>query len=281
MNTPLSLGYSPCPNDTFIFYALVHGVLAVDGLQFSPPVLEDVEQLNQWALTGRFDVTKMSFHAYGHVQDEYCILAAGSALGRGCGPLLIAGSPLNPADLPGKRSGVPGALTTAALLLQLYQAKCKHLVIMRFDKIIDAVASGEVDAGVIIHESRFTYQEKGLVCLQDLGKWWEDSYDLPLPLGCICARRSLGRDKLLGIEQAIRASVQYAFLHPDQCLPYIREHSQEMEPEVVRRHIELYVNDFSIDLGPQGWTAIETLLHLGRRVGALPASSKGARGEGL
>jgi len=281
MNTPLSLGYSPCPNDTFIFYALVHGALAVDGPQFSSPVLEDVEQLNQWALAGRFDVTKMSFHAYGHVQDEYCILAAGSALGRGCGPLLIARSHLKPADLPGKRIAVPGALTTAALLLQLYQAKCKQLVIMRFDKIIDAVARGEVDAGVIIHESRFTYQEKGLICLQDLGKWWEDSYDLPLPLGCIGARRSLGRDKLLAIEGAIRASVQYAFLNPDQCLPYIRKHSQEMEPEVVRRHIELYVNDFSMDLGSQGWTAIETLLELGRRAGALPTNNRGVRGEGL
>ncbi len=281
MNTSLSLGYSPCPNDTFIFYALVHGALAVDGPQFSSPVLEDVEQLNQWALAGRFDVTKMSFHAYGHVQDEYCILAAGSALGRGCGPLLIARSHLKPADLPGKRIAVPGALTTAALLLQLYQAKCKQLVIMRFDKIIDAVARGEVDAGVIIHESRFTYQEKGLICLQDLGKWWEDSYDLPLPLGCIGARRSLGRDKLLAIEGAIRASVQYAFLHPDQCLPYIRKHSQEMEPEVVRRHIELYVNDFSMDLGSQGWMAIETLLELGRRAGALPTNNRGVRGEGL
>jgi len=281
MNTSLSLGYSPCPNDTFIFYALVHGALAVDGPQFSSPVLEDVEQLNQWALAGRFDVTKMSFHAYGHVQDEYCILAAGSALGRGCGPLLIARSHLKPADLPGKRIAVPGALTTADLLLQLYQAKCKQLVIMRLDKIIDAVARGEVDAGVIIHESRFTYQEKGLICLQDLGKWWEDSYDLPLPLGCIGARRSLGRDKLLAIEGAIRASVQYAFLHPDQCLPYIRKHSQEMEPEVVRRHIELYVNDFSMDLGSQGWTAIETLLELGRRAGALPTNNRGVRGEGL
>ncbi len=280
MNTALSLGYSPCPNDTFIFYALVHGKTATSsGLHFSEPLLADVEQLNQWALAGRLDVTKMSFHAYGHVQDQYCVLAAGSALGRGCGPLLVARSETGITRFSKKRIAIPGKLTTAALLLQLFLPDCRELVPMRFDTIIDAVADGEVDGGVIIHESRFTYQDKGLVCLQDLGSWWESSFGLPLPLGCIAARRSLGKEKIMAIDRAIRASIDYAFLHPEQCLPYIRSHSQEMEPEVVRSHIGLYVNDFSRDLGGEGFAAIETFLEMGRKAGALPANHRDIRGS--
>ncbi|MBU1566879.1 MAG: 1,4-dihydroxy-6-naphthoate synthase, partial [Proteobacteria bacterium] len=209
------------------------------------------------------------------------VLAAGSALGRGCGPLLIARSAIETNELSSKRIAIPGKLTTAALLLQLFLPDCSELVAMRFDKIIDAVASGEVDGGVIIHESRFTYQDRGLVCLQDLGSWWENSFGLPLPLGCIAARRSLGKEKIMAIDQAIRASVDYAFLHPEQSLPYIRSLSQEMDIEVVRSHIGLYVNDFSRDLGVEGFSAIETFLHMGRKAGALPASCRDIRGESL
>lgn len=281
MTTTLSLGYSPCPNDTFIFYALVHGKTAARGIIFSEPLLEDVEQLNQWALAGRLDVTKMSFHAFGRVQDEYCILAAGSALGRGCGPLLVARSQVAADSLRGKRIAIPGKLTTAALLLQLFLPDCLELVEMRFDRIIDAVASGEVDGGVIIHESRFTYQDKGLVSIQDLGKWWEESFSLPIPLGCIAARRSLGKEKIAAINQAIRESVDYAFLHPDECLPYIRSRSQEMAPEVVQNHISLYVNDFSKDLGNEGFAAITAFLEMGRKAGILPPSSRSLREVGL
>lgn len=279
MSTALSLGYSPCPNDTFIFYALAHGKIATGGLHFSEPLLADVEQLNQWALTGRLDVTKMSFHAFGHVQDRYCVLAAGSALGRGCGPLLISRSEIEVARLSKKRIAIPGKLTTAALLLQLFLPECSELVSMRFDKIIDAVAGGEVDGGVIIHESRFTYHDKGLVCIQDLGSWWESSFGLPLPLGCIAARRSLGKEKIMAIGRAIRASVDYAFSHPEQCLSYIRRHSQEIDLEVVRSHIGLYVNDFSRDLGNEGFAAIETFLEMGRKAGALPTSRWGISGD--
>jgi 1,4-dihydroxy-6-naphthoate synthase len=278
MSKALSLGYSPCPNDTFIFYAMVHGRSDTGGIHFSEPLLEDVEQLNQWALAGRLDVTKMSFHAYGHVQDQYCVLAAGSALGRGCGPILIARSAIEPASLCKKRIAIPGKLTTAALLLRLFQPECRELVVMRFDKIIDAVVDGYVDAGVIIHESRFTFQEKGLVCLQDLGNWWEKSFALPIPLGCIAARRSLGEERIQAIDRAIRASVEYAFLHPEQCLPYIRSQSQEMELGVIRSHIGLYVNDFSRDLGVEGFAAIETFLETGRKVGVLPQSRWDIRG---
>lgn len=279
MNATLSLGYSPCPNDTFIFYALVHGKISTGGIHFTEPFLLDVEQLNQWALAGRLDVTKMSFHAFGHVQDQYCILSAGSALGRGCGPLLIARSPITMAGLGKKRIAIPGKFTTAAMLLQLFLMDDCELVVMRFDKIIDAVAGGEVDGGVIIHESRFTYQEKGLVCLQDLGAWWEKRYGLPLPLGCIAARRSLGKERIMAIELAIRASVDYAFLHPEQCLPYIQSLSQEMAPEVVHSHIALYVNDFSRDLGEEGLAAIEAFLETGRKFGVLPPSRWSVREE--
>ncbi len=277
MRSSLSIGFSPCPNDTFIFYALVHGKSAREGLLFTEPRLDDVEQLNQWALTGLLDVTKMSFHAFGHVQNQYCLLRAGSALGRGCGPLLIAGAPVAKDRLAQKRIAIPGKLTTAALLLRLFLPDCTNLVEMRFDKIIAAVAHGEVDAGVIIHESRFTYQDQALVCLQDLGEWWEHTHALPLPLGCIAARRSLGKEKILAIDRAIKASVEYGFLHPEECLPYIRRYSQEMEPAVVQSHIGLYVNEFSRDLGTEGLVAINRFLQLGRKIGALPNSHLGVR----
>lgn len=270
----LSLGFSPCPNDTFIFYALVHGKIDAGGLVFQEPLLEDVEQLNNWALAGRLDVTKLSFHALGHVLDEYCVLSAGSALGRGCGPLLVAAADRPTPNLSGKRIAIPGRLTTAALLLQMFLAESCELVEMRFDRIIDAVCSGEVDAGVIIHESRFTYQERGLICIQDLGLWWEESFGLPIPLGCIAARRSLGEDTIRKIDRAIRDSVDYAFRHPDRCMSYIRSKSQEMDAEVVRSHIGLYVNDFSRDLGAEGRAAIATFLEKGRNAGALPASDR-------
>ena len=270
----LSLGYSPCPNDTFIFYALAHNRIALGDLHFARPQLEDVETLNSWALEKRLDVTKISCHALGHVLDEYCVLSAGSALGRGCGPLLVAAAGLPVESLVGKRVAIPGRLTTAALLFRLFLPACGELVEMRFDTIMEAVRRGEVDAGVIIHESRFTYAQQGLVCLQDLGQWWEDVSGQPIPLGCIVARRSLGREKLALIDQAIAASVDFAFASPTACLPYIREHSQETAEEVVQSHIELYVNAFSKDLGAEGMDAITAFLRRGRQTGILPATTE-------
>ena len=265
-----SLGFSPCPNDTFIFYGLVHGRIDPPGVTFAEPHLEDVEKLNLWALAKKLDVTKLSFHALGHVLDEYCLLSSGSALGRGCGPLLVAGSVTPLAQLSEMTIAIPGKLTTAAMLLQMFLPDCKRLVEMRFDRIMGAIREGEVDAGVIIHESRFTYGKQGLVCLQDLGQWWEQNTGLPIPLGCIAARRSLGRKKIEAIDQAIRASVEYSFAHPDECLPYIRSKSQELEPDIVRSHIQLYVNDFSRDLGSEGKGAIKTFMDRGRQAGVLP-----------
>lgn len=272
MNENLSLGFSPCPNDTFIFYGLVHGLIAPAEVTFAEPVLEDVEKLNVWAMAKKLDVTKLSFHTLGHVLDEYCLLSAGSALGRGCGPLLVAASEMPPERLREMTIAIPGKLTTAAMLLQMFLPDCQRLVEMRFDRIIGAINDGRVDAGVIIHESRFTYTEQGLFCLQDLGRWWEQSTGLPIPLGCIAARRSLGRERIAAIDRAIKASVAYGFAHPDECLPYIRSKSQELEADIVRSHIQLYVNEFSRDLGDEGIAAIMAFMERGRLAGVLPES---------
>lgn len=224
------------------------------------------------ALAGELDVTKLSYHALGHVLDEYCLLSSGGALGRGCGPLLVAGK----ADVHKEqlsRIAIPGKLTTAALLLQMFLQDDYELVEMRFDHIMDAVSAGLVDAGVIIHESRFTYAQMGLYCVQDLGQWWEETTGMPIPLGGIAARRSLGRERLLVIEALLRASVAYAYSKPDDCLPYIRQHSQELEEGIVKSHIELYVNDFSKDLGEEGKAAVELFLQKGRESGGLPKTA--------
>lgn len=273
----LSLGYSPCPNDTFIFDAMVHGRIDLAGLAFAPPLLEDVETLNTWAIKAKLDVTKLSCHALGYVLDEYCVLSAGSALGRGCGPLLVARDLVEVGSLREKRIAIPGRYTTAALLLRMLLPGCANLVEMRFDTIMGALARGEIDAGVIIHESRFTYRQHGLVCLRDLGQWWEEASGLPIPLGAIVARRSLGAERIARIEQAIYDSVTFAFAHPAESLPYIRAHSQELEEEVVQSHIDLYVNEYTGNLGEEGLAAIELFLQRGREAGVLPQTGAGLR----
>ncbi len=272
MTSVLTLGYSPCPNDTYIFYALTHGRLALKGIELAPPLLEDVEMLNLMALEKKLDVTKLSFHALGHVLDEYCVLSSGAALGRGCGPLLVAKSGIDPSSLKGAEIAIPGRLTTANLLFRMYCPNAKKIRELRFDTIMDAVIRGDVDAGVIIHESRFTYAEKGLVCLQDLGKWWEESSGYPIPLGCIAARRSLGKECIKQIDRAIRQSIDWADQHLEECLPYIQHHAQEMNREVMQNHIGLYVNDFTRELGIEGIAAVEKFLQLGREAEILPDS---------
>lgn len=275
MTTPLSIGYSPCPNDTYIFYGLTHNKVMLPGVELASPLLEDVETLNSWAMEKKLDVTKLSFHALGHVLDEYCVLSAGSALGRGCGPLLVARPGFDPSSLVTARVAIPGRLTTAALLFRMYSPACQELIEMRFDEVMTAVTQGEVDVGVIIHESRFTFAEHGLICLQDLGQWWEESSGHPIPLGCIAARRTLGKERIASIDQAIHDSIVWADKHPEECLPYICEHAQEMDQQVMQSHIGLYVNDYSKDLGGEGMAAIEAFLRLGREAGILPALSKG------
>lgn len=271
MNTPLTLGFSPCPNDTFMFYPLVHGLVDTGGLSYRER-LEDVETLNQLALKGELDVTKVSYAALGHIRDEYALLRSGSALGRGCGPLLVAAENLDPSDLAGKTIAVPGRHTTALLLLRLLDPRLTSFLVMPFNEIMDAVLSGRADAGLIIHESRFTYQGFGLHKLLDLGEWWEGETGLPIPLGGIVARRSLGAATIAAIERALRAGVEYARIHPDEAARYICEHAQEMSAEVCAAHIGLYVNDFSQDIGEEGVRAIHCLLERAERAGIVPAS---------
>jgi 1,4-dihydroxy-6-naphthoate synthase len=269
----LTLGFSPCPNDTFIFYALVHGLIPAGGLSFRER-LEDVETLNRLVLDRALAISKISFHLLGHVRDEYALLRSGGALGRGCGPLLVARHRIAPEELRGKRIAIPGRYTTASLLLQLHDPALDTLVIMPFHEIMGAVARGEVDAGVIIHESRFTYQEHGLHALLDLGEWWERETGQPIPLGGIVARRDLGTENLTTVENSLRESVLFAQAHPEEARGYIRAHSQEMSDEVCDAHINLYVNHYSVDLGPDGEAAVTTLLDKAEAAGVIPRSSR-------
>jgi len=260
-SNPISIGYSPCPNDTYIFNALAHGLIKTP-LAFAEPVLADVEELNQRAMRQDLDVTKLSFHALGHLLDHYVLLSAGAALGRGCGPLLVSRDQ-DFAPSPGARIAIPGKYTTAALLLGLYLPEAVETVAMRFDGIMAAVASGEVDAGVIIHEGRFTYRKQGLACLQDLGQWWEETTGFPIPLGCIAAHKRLGMDRIREVNRAIRASLLWMREHPQAGREYIRTHAQEMDEKVLDAHIQLYVNDFSVELADEGIGAVQELLRRG------------------
>ncbi|MFH1216021.1 MAG: 1,4-dihydroxy-6-naphthoate synthase [Pseudomonadota bacterium] len=259
----LTLGFSPCPNDTFIFHALVNRLTGPLCPAFVDPILADVETLNMWSMESRLDVTKLSFHALGHVLDDYVLLRSGSALGRGCGPLLVSRKPFDAGDLSGKTIAIPGRYTTAAMLLQLFSQADYRLVPMSFEKIMPSVAGGKVDCGVIIHESRFTYMSHGLVCLQDLGQWWEESSGHPIPLGGIAARRDLGRDTLLAVENCIAKSVEKAFAEPEKSRDYVKKYAQEMDEDVVASHINLYVNHFSRDLGKEGIAAVQEFFRRG------------------
>ncbi|MFC1843632.1 1,4-dihydroxy-6-naphthoate synthase [Thermodesulfobacteriota bacterium] len=266
----LSIGFSPCPNDTYIFCGLVKGHIPISGWSLQSEQLEDVETLNEWALQGRLDITKLSFHAFGYVQQDYVLLKSGAALGRGCGPLLVAGQKAEPAEVPEMTVAVPGKYTTAAMLLQLYESHWKNVVMMRFDEIMPAIESGKVDCGVIIHESRFTYKSRGLVLIKDLGNWWEEISGYPIPLGGIAVKRSLGGEIIAGVDKALKASIAWAQRNQELCRPYIKEHAQELEDCVITDHIGLYVNAFSEDLGEEGLTAVEYFLRKGRQAKIFP-----------
>ncbi len=250
----LTCAYSTCPNDTFIFCHLAQE----SGIEVH---LHDVETLNRMAFEEIFDITKLSFHAWLLLQDKYELLNVGAALGRGCGPLVI--SRQDGGDtyrrLPAGPVAVPGEYTTANLLLRLWNPDLGNRIFMPFDQIMDAVASGEADAGVIIHEGRFVFEERGFQCLEDLGEWWERETGLPIPLGCIVARKSLGAERIAEIEQRLKSSIQSAFADPASTTEYVKQHAQELDDEVIRKHIKTYVNDFTLDLGGEGRAAIEKL----------------------
>jgi 1,4-dihydroxy-6-naphthoate synthase len=273
MRAPLRLGFSPCPNDTFAFHALVHGLVDCEGLRFAPH-LADIEELNRLACAAEpLAITKLSMGALAAVSDRYAALPAGAALGRGVGPLVVvrdAGCSISGLDeLRDRRVAIPGVRTTAFLLLQLFAPPGLEIIEMRFDRILGAVERGEVDAGLIIHESRFTYSDHGLRALVDVGELWEQDTGLPLPLAVIAARRDLGQAVHDAAGRALRRSVEFAFEHPERSRGYIRDHAQEMAETVCDRHIALYVNAFSVDLGAEGRAAVDALLERGRALGLL------------
>jgi 1,4-dihydroxy-6-naphthoate synthase len=253
----ITFGFSPCPNDTFAFHALVHGL--VEAPAHIRPVLLDIEELNRRAIDREFDLTKLSVGAFAAVGTRYTLLRSGAALGMGVGPLVVARTPQSIEQVAGTRLAIPGRETTAFRLLRLAAPPLTHVVEMRYDRILRAVANGDVDAGLIIHESRFTYAEHGLVQVIDLGDWWERHTGLPVPLAGICARGDMDEPLRTQLEQAIRASVQYAFDHPEASREYVRAHAQEMSPAVCAQHIALYVNAHSLDIGADGLAAMQRL----------------------
>lgn len=254
----LTFGYSPCPNDTFAFHALTYG--KVDAPFRIKPVLLDIEELNRRAHHGEFDLTKLSVGAFAAVGDRYRLLRSGAALGEGVGPLVVTRAPMSLDDAVRGRVAIPGRETTAFNLLRLAAPALGAVEEVRYDRILDAVSSGEFDAGLIIHESRFTYQDHGLYKAVDLGDWWTNETGLPVPLAGICARADLDAHTMAAAERAIRASVQYAFDHPDASREYVQANAQEMSPSVQAQHIALYVNQFSLDIGDDGMRAIERLV---------------------
>ena len=271
---PLRFGFSPCPNDTFAFWGAVHA--AIPAPVRLEPVLADIETLNERAVAGAdpLPVTKLSLPALARVLDRYAVLSSGSALGFGCGPLVVCrdGAELRSIDdLAGARVAIPGRHTTAFLLLSTLAPAPRDVVPMRFEQVMPAVARGDADAGLVIHESRFTYRDHGLRELADLGVLWERVTGGPLPLGVIAARRDLPAATFAAIGALLRASVELAWDEPWRVQPFVRAHSQELSDEVCARHIGLYVNDFTADLGSKGRTAIEQLLQRGRAAGLLPA----------
>lgn len=272
----LSLGYSPCPNDCFMFDALVHERIDLEGLRFDVH-LADIETLNASAFAGEADVTKLSFHAYAHCLPHYVLLDAGSALGRKCGPLLISGRTITPDEVAagGLRIAIPGRYTTANFLLGLAFPAVRDPSEVLFSEIETALLEGKYDAGVIIHENRFTYEARGLKKIIDLGEFWEEQTAAPIPLGGIVVRRSLSDDVKRTINRVLRRSVEYALAHPHDSLPYVRQHAQEMSEDVMYRHIDLYVNGYSLDLGDDGKRAVETLFARAVATGIIPPVTHG------
>lgn len=260
MNTKLTLGYSPCPNDCFIFDALVHKKIDTEGLDFDVQ-LEDVETLNQKALRGELDITKLSFHAYGYVLKNYILLRSGSALGFNCGPLLVESGKFDKSKIEEMKIAIPGKMTTANFLLSLAFPNLKNKVEYLFSDIEDAVLRGEVNAGLIIHENRFTYEAKGLKKVMDLGEYWDSLIHAPIPLGGIVIKRSFDNELQQKVNRLIRKSVEFAFQHPESSMPYVRQHAQAMSEEVMKKHIALYVNDFSVELGEVGSNAINLMFN--------------------
>ncbi len=271
----ITLGFSPCPNDTFIFDAMVNNKIDTRGIKFSY-VMEDVETLNVWAEQGKLDITKLSYNTFIHTVSNYALLHSGSALGEGVGPILVSKKPLDINALNDYRIAVPGFKTTANLLLTLAFPDAKNKTELVFNEIEAAVLNGDFDAGLIIHEGRFTYQQKGLTKLIDLGDWWEQTTHAAIPLGGIVIRRSFDKELCATVDAIIKESLAYSWKQYPELTPFVTENAQEMEEEVMRKHINLYVNDYTADLGDKGRAAINTLFEKAAAAGlikqGMPAS---------
>ncbi len=263
----IRLGISPCPNDTFIFYHLLNRQVLPFEVE---PVIRDVEELNRLVFSDALHVSKVSFGLAGKVLDRYIILDSGAALGRGCGPLVLSRKKISRKELLRARIAIPGVNTTAALLLRLFVPKAEDLVEMSFNEIVGAICKGEVDAGCVIHETRFTYRDFGLELVQDLGKWWEETTKSPIPLGGIVAKRSISIKDMVILNEAIKKSMRFAQGNYHEVSGFIRRHAQEISQEVQRKHIDLYVNEYSYDLGEEGRQAISLLFESARKAGLIP-----------
>lgn len=268
----LTLAYSPCPNDTYIFAAWANGLLP--GAPEVRVALEDVETLNASAAKGDYELTKVSYGAIPLLMDQYRILRSGGALGRGCGPLLITrpNMPRTLQDYADKLIAIPGERTTAFMMLRLAMGLTPSAIHMRFDTIVEAVARGAVDAGLIIHESRFTYQDEGLVSIIDLGDWWEQQTGMPIPLGAILVRNDIPDADAKQIDDTIRESLQFSRTNEPKIIKYVREHAFEMSEDVMRKHIDLYVNDFTMDVTDAGIAAVKELFTRANNAGIIPAA---------
>ncbi len=262
----LNLGFSPCPNDTFLFDAMIHGKVDTEGLEFEV-VLADVEALNQWAFQGKLAVTKLSYHAFAYASNDYALLRSGSALGNNCGPLLIAKEAIDLADIPGQVIGIPGKYTTANFLCGLAFPTAGKKREYLFSEIEGALLAGDIDVGLIIHENRFTYADKGLVKIMDLGEYWEATTQLPIPLGGIAVKRTLPKEVQQKVERVLARSVQFALDHPESSLTYVSAHAQEMDTQVMLQHIGLYVNQYTVNLGETGIRAVEKLFGMATEKG--------------
>lgn len=271
----LTLGFSPCPNDCFIFDAMIHHKIDTEGLAFDV-LMEDVETLNKKAFEGNIDITKLSYHAYAYLTDKYVLLDSGSALGKGCGPLLVQSwkvGKLESLDFKTKIA-IPGKLTTANFLFSLAYPQCTNKTEIVFSEIEDAILNGRFDAGVIIHENRFTYEQKGLKKITDLGEYWEQKTGLPIPLGGIVINRNLSDEIKNKVNRVLRKSVEYAFANPKSSLHFVKQHAQEMSEEVMYKHIDLYVNKYSIDLGVEGKKAIQCFFEEAEKTNLITIKNK-------
>lgn len=264
----MRVAYSPCPNDTFMFNAIANGILAIPGYN-TEIHLHDVETLNKRAASCEYDITKLSIHACLKVREHYSVLNSGAALGFGCGPIVVCRDNREINDLRNCSVAVPGELTTAHLLFRLRFPECSERVFMPFDKIMKSVESGSSDIGIVIHEGRFTYKSHGLRRIIDLGEWWQDETGLPLPLGCIAARKAIGKEMIRSFDILLRESIEKAMAEPELTLDYVTAHAQEMERSVLRKHIKTFVNSYSIDMGDIGREAVSIMKQMAAKAGIL------------